>query len=325
MSVKVGLFMVLFFVFISCSDDEAAVATQYLIASDLNGDAKLSIYVAGSGKIDEISLQGIGDNSKIIDILLVPKGLFIISTRGIQLLNPVDWSLVESGSYIFSEQSHVAYSKGLIYVATFENGFSYLKTFDENTLIQVDNQLIGPVQVYALAITLNRIFISYDQTILVLDADLYGKVGELELTDNCSTLLADGRSNILVFYEGKCTIIFNSESRTSNFSLAGAQTLSVPSLRPSAVIDKESDILYYFQTQVGNPQLRLTSFDLRQNTAQAINPVYLAGEGIYFDQKSKHILLTESSGRVSVIDVNGNLVESIDISGRPIKIVSKFN
>ncbi len=327
MSVKerLGMFVIVLCIFISCSKEDAPVPTQYLMASEFNGNPKLSIYSAGSGKVEEISLNEISSNSKILDILLVPKGLFIILTTGIQLLNPIDWSLVNSGLYAFPDLSYIAYSKGIVYVATYENGFSYLRTYDENTLALIDNQLIGPVQVYALMVTKNRIFISYDQTILVLDADLFGKVGELELTNICATLLGNSQNDILVFFENRCTIIFNSESKVSNFTLPGAQTLSTTSLRPSAVIDRETDILYYFQTQTGNSQLVLTSFDLRRNTPQGISPGYFAGEGIFFDQKSKHILLTALSGRVTVIDVNGKLVENIDIPGRPLKIVSKFN
>jgi hypothetical protein len=319
------LFPVLLIGFISCSKEDSSVSTQYLIASELSGNPNLSIYSAGSGKVEEIPLKGLGSNSKILDILLVPKGLFIVSTTGIQLLNPLDWSQVSNASYVFPELSYATYSKGVIYVAVNENGFSYLRTYDENSLALIDNKLIGPVRVYALSVTKNRIFISYDKSILVLDADLYGKVGELELTGVCATLLSDSQSNILVFYEDKCTIIFNSESKISNFTLIGAQTLFTTSLRSSAVLDRETDILYFFQTQVGNSQLVLASFDIRRNIPQVISPTYYAGEGIYFDQKSKHIILTEQTGRVTVIDVNGKLIESTDIPGRPIKIVFKFN
>lgn len=317
------LFLVIFF--ISCSKEDAPVATQYLIASEQGGNSNLSIYSAGSGKVEEISLVGNGSNSKIIDILLVPKGLFIVSTTGIQLLNPMDWSLVSNSSFVFPEFSYATYSKGIIYVAVNENGFSHLRTYDENSLALIDDKLIGPVRVYALAVAKNRIFISYDKTILVLGADLYGKVGELELTGICATLLGDSQSNILVYHEDKCTVIYNSQSKLSNFTLTGAQTLPTAIVRSSAVLDRETDILYFFQTQAGSPQLVLTSFDLRKNIRQTISPTYFAGEGIYFDQKSKHILLTESSGKVSVVDVSGKLIENIDIPGKPIKIVSKFN
>jgi hypothetical protein len=311
--------------FASCSREDTLVSTQYLIASEQGGDSNLSIYSAGSGKVEELSLQGTGSNSKILDILLVPKGLFIVSTTGIQLLNPVDWSQVINASHVFPELSYTAYAKGIIYVAVNENGASYLRTYDENSLTLIENRLIGPVRVYALSIAKNRIFISYDKTILVLDADLYGKVGELELTDVCSTLIGDSQSNILVFYKDKCSIIFNSQSKISNFALLGAQTIATPVLRSSAVLDRETDILYFFQTQAGRTQFVLASFDLRRNTPQAISPTYFSGEGIYFDQKSKHILLTESTGKITVIDTNGKLIESIDVQGRPVKIVSKFN
>lgn len=328
MSVRKKLVMfAIVFIIISCTKEDAPVSTQYIIASEFNGNPNLSIYSSGSGKVEKIPLQGVSSNAKILDILLVPKGLFLIFTTGIQLLNPLDWSLVSNALHVFPDPSFITYSKGTIYAAINENGSSYLRSYDENTLNLIQDQLIGPVQVYALKVVQNRIFISYDKTILVLDADQFGKVGEMELNNSCADLLVNSQNNILVFYENKCSIINNSESKISSFSLPGARTLSITSIVPSVVLDRETDIIYYFQAQAGNSQFVLTSFDLRKNSSAGISPTYYAGEGIYFDQKSKYILLADkigAPGRVAVINTNGKLIESINIPGRLIRIVSKF-
>lgn len=320
-------YLTLLIILISCSKEDTPSSTQYIIVSEANGNSNLLIYSAGSEEISEIGLKETIGVAKILDILLVPKGLFVILTNGIQLLNPLDWSLINSALHEFPDPSYIAYSKGKIYVAINENGSSYLRIYDENTLSLIEDQLIGPVQVYALKVVKNRIFISYDKTILVLDADQYGKVGEMELNNICADLLVNSQNNVLVYYENRCSIINNSESKIANFNLPGAKTLSTTSAIPSVALDRETDIIYYFQTQAGNSQLVLTSFDLRKNSPMGISPNYYAGEGIYFDQKSKHILLAEkigTLGKVTVIDVNGELIESIDIPGKPVRIVSKF-
>ena len=322
----VYLFLLLFI--LSCSKEESINdQSQYIIANSSAGVPILSIYAVGSEKLSEVTLQSVSGNDRIIDMILTPKGLFIILTNGIQLLNQSDWSVINSKPFIFSEPSYMAYSKGKLYVVVYENGFSYLRSFEENTLEEIDNELIGPDRVYAMIIVKNRIFISYAQTLLVLNADSFDKIGGLELLSICADLLQNGQGDILLYYENRCTIVYNSESKLSNFNLAGAQTLSLNEVRPSVVLDRETDIIYYFQKLASTSDLVLTSFDLRKNSGLSISPSYVAGQAIYFDQKTKNILLTAvagNQGMVTVIDTNGKQVNQIETPGKPIKISFKF-
>ena len=265
---------VLLVILVSCSKEPEEVGTEYIIANSFSGSPILSFYNVSSGKINDISIVTSGappnNNTRILEMLLTPKGIIVVLSNSIQIIDPLTKSVIISRPQSFSEPTYLASTKNQVYIATIEQGISYLMVFNLNTLELMKRIAIGMDSVYALTVVNNRIFISYEKFVIVLNADNYGEIAEFEFTASCADLLTDSQNNMLIFYENNCTLISNTSSTYRNFKLPGAQTLSLNKLSPSVTIDRETDILYFFEPQLNASEYTLRSFDLRQNAYSKI-------------------------------------------------------
>ena len=321
-------------ILVSCSMESDEVGTEYIIANSFNGRPVLSFYNVSTGKINDVSIVT-GENppvsnSSILEMLLTPKGIIVVLSNTIQIIDPMTKSVIISKSQSFSAPTYLASSKNQVYIATIDKGISYLMVFNANTLELMKRIAIGTDSVYALTVVNNRIFISYEKFVIVLNADNYGEIAEFEFTSICSDLLSDSQNNMLIFYENNCTLISNTSSAYRNFKLPGAHSLSLNKRSPSVTIDRETDILYFFELQLNAAEYTLRAFDLRQNAYTKILTNSFFGDGIYFDQRNKRILLAEAEGtlgkgKIRILDTSGSLLNQIVVPGRVAKISFKLN
>lgn len=326
--------VILLAILVSCSKEPDEVATEYIIANSFNGSPVLSFYNVSSGKINDFSIvtgeDSVVSSSRIVEMLLTPQCIIVVLSNAIQIIDPMTKTVILSKSQSFSEPTYLASSKNQIYIATIDMGISYLMVFNLNTLELMKRIAIGTDSVYALTVANNRIFISYEKFVIVLNADNYGEIAEFEFTSICSDLLTDSQNDILIFYENNCTLISNTSSAYRNVKLPGAHSLSSKKRSPSITIDRETDILYFFEVQLNVTELALRAFDLRQNAYSKILPNSFSGNGIYFDQRNKRILLTEEEGalgkgKIRILDTSGSLLNQVIVPGRVVKISFKLN
>jgi hypothetical protein len=325
----------------------------YLIVNNKGGGfpiGNISVYKKAKGELVSpfYQLNVKTTAASISDAVVSGEKLYVARAeyRGVEIVNATNFQVLNSVTYgkgaPVDAFKHLAVSPDKIFVSDRDyipnspnhSNLSYLKAISLTDVNRVDSiPVIQDAAIWAVAYANGKIFVSAGNAqwaILVFDATTYAKLGQVNLTSFCSTLLVDNDNNVLALGSKLILINSNNLSVIKERSIFGTDTNigagDYSTCSSGFSLDRETNMIYHVgaAAQPASAPFILKSYNIVTDVSTLLSNNFISASTVAFDQKDKMILIGSAAGSggvVTMYSTKGVVTKSVSIPNPPDKII----